>query len=108
MGRWSVAPALGVRWGPEALKKSYWARRKNTVPTGGLTKMNLLVPSSEGVVVMAPQFVSLRLLLVCRVKPVVEEGQETMAWLPERVIVSNGAPGVCTTEIILQKPPVTE
>jgi hypothetical protein len=29
-------------------------------------------------------------------QPVIDGDHETMAWLPEQVMVSNGAPGICT------------
>ncbi len=44
----------------------------------------------------------------CRLQPVEGEGQETIAVLVEvSVIVSKGAPGVCTAKR-LQNPPVRE
>lgn len=50
----------------------------------------------------------LTLLFCCRTKPVEGDGQETTTLVSERVIVRVGAPGVCTTEMSDQKPPVRE
>ena len=55
----------------------------------------------------AVQLVVDRLLFCCRTKAVEGEGQETITLLAKRVTVSNGAPDVCTTDIRIQKPPVT-
>ena len=40
--------------------------------------------------------------------PVAGALHEMTAWLPERVMLKSGEPGVCTTASMLQKPPVTE
>jgi hypothetical protein len=48
-----------------------------------------------------------RLLFCCNVQETVS-GQETMTLSPLRVMVSQGNPGYCTTEMRLQKPPVSE
>jgi hypothetical protein len=45
------------------------------LPNDGLAMMNLFVPSSEDLVAEVPQFAVARLMLVCRVKPVAEDGQ---------------------------------
>ena len=80
-------------------------RRKKRLPTGGLTMMNLLEPSSEGAAAELPQLGVARLVLVWRVKPVAEDGQETMTGLVGVcVMVRSGAPGVWIAAIRLQKP----
>ena len=44
----------------------------------------------------------------CNTKPVEGEGQEMITLVPERVMVRPGAPGVWTTEMRDQNPPVSE
>src|SRR5437016_14458008 len=71
--------------------------------------MNLRVPLSVTVSAGADQIAVLRFVFCCRLYPVEGEGQKTIAVLVEvSRIVSNGAPGVWTTENKLQKPPTTE
>jgi len=50
----------------------------------------------------------LKLEFCCKVNPIEGEGQETITLLPECVTVRSGEPAVWTTEIRLQKPPVSE
>lgn len=57
---------------------------------------------------LAVQFAAARLLFCCNVQPVDGDGHDTITWLPERVIVKGGAPGVCTTLMSDQNPPVSE
>ena len=54
------------------------------------------------------QFVVATLVFCWRTKPLEGYGHETSTLLPPGVIDNNGAPGVCTGAIKLQKPPVTE
>ncbi len=46
--------------------------------------------------------------LFWRRKPPAVCGHEMIAFFPETVTLSKGAPGVCTKEIMLQNPPVKE
>ena len=70
--------------------------------------MKLFTPSVE----MPPLAVqppgTARLEFCCNVQPVEGYGYETVTLLPECVMVKVDAPGVCTTEMRLQKPPVSE
>ena len=78
------------------------------MPTGGFTTMNLFVPLSVTVCGAVVQFVVLRLVFCCNVKPVEGDGQETSAVLVSvSLIVNKGAPGVWTTNSD-QNPPVSE
>ena len=52
--------------------------------------------------------VTARLGFCCNVQPVEGYGHETVTLLPECVMVKGGAPRVCTTEMRLQNPPVSE
>jgi len=71
--------------------------------------MLLIVPLSLTVPPKVDQPAALlALLFCCRTKPVEGDGQETVTVLFERVILSRGAPGVGTTEMRDQKPPVRE
>jgi hypothetical protein len=40
--------------------------------------------------------------------PAADELHERMAWLPKRVMLKGGEPGVCKAARMLQKPPVME
>ena len=72
--------------------------------------MNLSVPLSVGVVTTLLQFTEATpFVFCCSVKPVEGDGHETIAvFVAVTVMASNGAPGDCTTDSKLQKPPVTE
>ena len=70
--------------------------------------MLLFVPSSEMVKPLVVQFVVARLEFCCNTKPDEAEGQTMLILLPECVTVIVGEPGVCTTEMRLQNPPLTE
>ena len=69
--------------------------------------MKLFVPSLE----MPPlgvQFAVVKSEFCCNVQPVEGYGHETFTVLPECVMVEVGAPAVCTTEMRLKNPPVSE
>ena len=68
----------------------------------------MFVPSSEIVKPLVVQLAVFKSEFCCNVKPVKVDGHDTLMLLPECVTVNTGAPRVCTTEIKLQKPPVTE
>ena len=70
--------------------------------------MLLFVPSSKIVKPLVVQFAVLKSEFCCNVKPLEADGHEMVTLLPECVTVNMGEPMVCTTEIKLQKPPVTE
>ena len=72
--------------------------------------MYLIVPLSVGEVATLLQFTEATLFVFCcNVKPVEGDGHETIAvFVGVMVMASNGAPGDCTTESKLQKPPATE
>ena len=70
--------------------------------------MLLFVPSSEMVKPLVVQFGVLKSEFCCNVKLLEADGHEMITLLPECVTVNVGEPKVCTTEIRLQKPPVTE
>ena len=70
--------------------------------------MLLFVPSSEMVKPLVVQFAVPKSGFCCSTKPAEDDGHEMMTLLAECVTVNVGAPGVCSTEIKLQKPPVTE
>src|SRR5665213_1860037 len=85
----------------------YCFKRKNRLPTGGVMVMKLFMPS----LVMPPpgnQLAVVKSGFCCNVQPVEGYGHETFIVLPDWVMVSVGAPAVCTTAMRLQNPPVKE
>lgn len=69
--------------------------------------MKLFVPSLE-MPPLVDQFAVERLEFCCNTKPVEGYGHDIFTLLPECITVNVGEPRVCTTEIKLQNPPVTE
>jgi len=54
------------------------------------------------------QFVAVRLSFCCNIHPGEGDNHDTITLLPDRLMLSSGAPSVCTSVIKLQNPPVTE
>ena len=81
--------------------------RKYQLPVGGVMVTLLIVPLSLLVGGRVTQLAGFRSGFCCKTKPVEGEGQEmmTVEGGELRVIVSRGAPGVCTAAMIPQKPP---
>ncbi len=70
--------------------------------------MKLIVPLLVTLCAGAIQLVVLRFVFCCRLNPVEGYAHETSVVLVvASVIVSNGAPGVCTAESKLQNPSVS-
>ena len=70
--------------------------------------MLLFVVSSEMVKPLVVQLVVARLEFCCSTKPDEADGHEILTVLPECVRLIAGEPGVCTTEMRLQNPLLTE
>ena len=84
--------------------------RKNKLSGDGLTVMLLIPPESSSCRRNQPRLEVARLPLVWTLKLPADDGHEmvTVESGGLRVIVRKGVPGVCTTPIKLQNPPVTE
>src|ERR1039458_4243638 len=65
----------------------YCFNRKNRFPLGGALVVALLTTGPRSL----PELPVTILLFVWSVQPVTDGGHETMAWLPELVMVSSGA-----------------
>ena len=70
--------------------------------------MLLFVVSSEMVKPLVVQLVVARFEFCCNTKPDEAEGHDMLMLLPECVRDIVGEPVVCTTEMRLQNPPLTE
>ena len=75
------------------------------MPTGEGTTTCRFGPFVVGEVPTSVQLVVLITGFSCNTKPVEGNGQKTMTLLLLRVMLNNGAPGVCTAAMRLQKPP---
>lgn len=77
---------------------------KYKLPVGGLIKTDFEVPLSAGVWLTSVQLAVLRFAFCCNTKPVEGDGQAIRTPLPDRVTVSVGPLGACTSKAPMSLP----